>query len=51
MPIAKAAVLEALDKMFQEHAEDRRINDGPRHGILPCNIEGRNKQFLKLVWF
>src|SRR5437870_3673124 len=43
MAVAEAAILETLDEVFQEEARHRRIDDGPRHGVSPSNIERRGE--------
>src|SRR5712671_4872751 len=48
MAIAKAAILETLDEVFQEETWHSRVDDGPGHGVLPSDLEGGGEQFLEL---
>ena len=51
MVVAKAAIFETLDEVFEEEARYRRVDDGPGHGVVPSNLEGRAEQFLELGGF
>ena len=48
MVMAETAILESLDEVFEKEARDRRVDDSPRRGILPGDIEGRTEQFLEI---
>jgi len=46
MSIGKAAVLDALNEVFEKDARNRGIDDRPRHAVFARNIEGGSEQLL-----